>query len=381
MRLPRLLRSSTAALAALAALAGVALSCLEWEHDVEHCWWAEGNTTCYEEFRGELPYCSNDSTTCGVEGNLGCMATRPLRGECYSPCGLGLTFDEEGECAYTSGEAECGNGLIEFPEECDEGPNNHPYNSCLDSCRDNVCGDGYLGPGEVCDDGNYSNSDECVYDCEPADCGDGYRQLFPDDEEEECDMGPNNSNTGSCTLGCHTAVCGDGLVHEGKEDCDDGNGSNNDDCTNDCNFAACGDGFPQPGEECDDGNTIEDDSCLSNCEAAECGDGIVYEGAESCDDGNATDTDACPTTCEDAACGDGFIYEGMEECDDGNTSSGDGCNSACMSECGDGVIQGTEKCDGADFGGATCETETEGGFPFGSLSCNVDCTISDIDCF
>jgi hypothetical protein len=38
--------------------------------------------------------------------------------------------------------------------------------------------------------------------------------------------------------------------------------------------------------------------------------------------------------------------------------------------CGDGVVDGTEACDGADLGDATCQTL---GFASGTLACNVDC--------
>ena len=64
-------------------------------------------------------------------------------------------------------------------------------------------------------------------------------------------------------------------------------------------------------------------------------------------------------SCPMAICGDG-ILEGNEKCDDGNINSGDGCSSTCTIEkgytcplvkapcvpdCGDGILTGNEPCD------------------------------------
>ena len=46
-------------------------------------------------------------------------------------------------------------------------------------------------------------------------------------------------------------------------------------------------------------------------------------------------------------------------------------------ECGNGVAETGEECDGADLGGATCGSE---GFYCGALSCNVDCTLDTSGC-
>jgi cysteine-rich repeat protein len=34
-----------------------------------------------------------------------------------------------------------------------------------------VCGDGFLGPNEGCDDGNLIDGDGCSANCIPEDCG------------------------------------------------------------------------------------------------------------------------------------------------------------------------------------------------------------------
>lgn len=49
-----------------------------------------------------------------------------------------------------------------------------------------------------------------------------------------------------------------------------------------------------------------------------------------------------------------------------------------MSECGNGVIDGANECDGADLGNATCLTE---GFSGGTLVCSGECTLDTSGCF
>jgi cysteine-rich repeat protein len=78
----------------------------------------------------------------------------------------------------------------------------------------------------------------------PPVCGDGYV-----DPGEQCDDGAANSNTtpNACRKNCQAAHCGDGVVDNG-EACDDGNADPNDGCTNQCTIAndSCsGAGFAQ----------------------------------------------------------------------------------------------------------------------------------------
>ena len=181
-----------------------------------------------------------------------------------------------------------------------------------------ACGDGFVQPGESCDDGNTSNAD-------------------------------------LCTNLCVAPRCGDGFVQAG-EGCDDGNTSNTDLCTNSCVAAACGDGFLQTGEACDDGNAITEECaygqascvvCDSACASVAgdtdlCGDSTV-DATETCDDGNAftetctyglTSCEVCNGACLTTAgatsyCGDGIV-QGAEACDDGNTVNTDTCTNACV---------------------------------------------------
>jgi cysteine-rich repeat protein len=288
-----------------------------------------------------------------------------------------LTLSLFGSCAEPTPESECGNGIIDPNEGCDDG-NQRNSDSCPDgqggSCQPARCGDGFLwndyGGGEECDDGNIFKFDGCSTICQlELECGNGTI-----DPGEECDDG-NQNNHDSCPDGeggtCQEARCGDGFLWEndnGIETCDDGNQNNNDSCpdgeTGSCQTASCGDGFvwnsDGGNETCDDGNIETGDGCSFECFLENCGNGTVETG-EECDDGNQNNSDSCPDgiggTCQEASCGDGFIWDsdnGVETCDDGNQANNDSCpdgdSGSCQSAiCGDGFIWnidgGDENCD------------------------------------
>lgn len=207
-----------------------------------------------------------------------------------------------------------------------------------------LCGDGFIDPGEGCDEGEANSpAGQCTPACQLPACGDGFHHAAT----EACDDG-NATDTDACTNACAVAICGDGIVYAAVELCDDGNDSDTDGCTNTCTLASCGDGVVQAPEACDDGNDSDTDGCLSTCLNASCGDGFVHGGVEQCDDANGSDNDACPSTCQTATCGDGFVFAGNEACDDGNDSDHDACLGNCVAAgCGDGLVyEGVEDCDG-----------------------------------
>ena len=66
----------------------------------------------------------------------------------------------------------CGDGFLDFGEECDDGDENSNEGACLSNCMTAFCGDGLVWAGvEECDDGS-SNSDTepfvCRTDCRAA---------------------------------------------------------------------------------------------------------------------------------------------------------------------------------------------------------------------
>jgi hypothetical protein len=116
----------------------------------------------------------------------------------------------------------------------------------------------------------------------------------------------------------------------------------------------------------------------------------VSTGSEETTMGAETETEG-PGTTSVEECGNGII-EGSEECDgkdlggadcesegfDGGELSCAGCEfdagGCVMVTCGDGVVEGNEACDGDELGDATCVSQ---GFDGGELACDDGCAVFD----
>ncbi|MBU1020934.1 MAG: DUF4215 domain-containing protein, partial [Firmicutes bacterium] len=269
------------------------------------------------------------------------------------------------------------------------------YNSSS-SCS---CGDGIIGVGEICDDGNATDSGYCNEDCSGfiTVCGNGIKE-----EDEECDDSNNISNDG-CSSTCKieigsviTSYCGDGIKDDGEQcDCGDGIGplylpSN---CGNvnqiyttynipetaslDFYFNPFWRLDPQPLYYC------KAETCTTSyLVPSYCGDGEWNSDFEQCDyrvDNGSGDWGLginidnqyyCNGSCQDYGgwCGDGETQSLKEVCDFGDNNnincpewSSEGipttcqeCSESCqtletkdVSYCGDGVVNlGYESCEG-----------------------------------
>jgi hypothetical protein len=258
--------------------------------------------------------------------------------------------------------------------------------SCATECAEPVstCGDNVVDPDEDCD-GTAPACTELGFDGGTAFCS------------FDCTI-----DTSGCTNTSES--CGNGVVDIG-EACD-GNNLQGSGCTNfgytggtlsctdvcDLNFSnctettpnVCGDGEIAGSEQCD-GNNLGGESCttlgytsgtlrcsgcafnVSSCVAdgPVCGNGII-EAGETCDGSNVNGID----------CFDFGATAGTVRCttDCLNYDSSD-CTADAV--CGDSVINGSETCDGFDFGGDSCANQ---GFVSGSLSCFSDCTVDNSGC-
>ena len=209
------------------------------------------------------------------------------------------------------------------------------------------CGNGIINSGEECDDGNRIATDSCTDSCKLAVCGDGHvrTDLGPSEADfESCDDGEANANTAGCLEGCVVARCGDGYVRDdvapgepGFESCDDQNAIDTDDCTNGCLLARCGDGITR--------TTGGAPSSFASCaEASDCAEGeqclnaqCVNPAHEACDDGNDDSSDGCSNTCQLGRCGDGIVQD-AEECDDGDDSPDPSCTGCRLARCDAGCF-------------------------------------------
>jgi cysteine-rich repeat protein len=238
-----------------------------------------------------------------------------------------------------------------------------------DVCIDiDGCGDGVVGEGEVCDDGNVIEGDNCSANCKSLEwCGNGIVDRV---KGESCD--DSNYVAGDdCDPYCQEEICGNGELDDG-EVCDDDNAKSGDGCRNDCRSnEACGNGIKDEhlGEECEFENApfpesfMDTDECDNDCTEPQCGDGHVNamfkvvtpiddnepDQNEECDpgilDNNETqDSPGCDSNCTFVECGDGHINRAMvnghplEECDMKGSGGIDlpNCDGDCTSpRCGD----------------------------------------------
>jgi len=244
----------------------------------------------------------------------------------------------------------CGNGILEAPEECDDG-NFVDGDGCSSTCElEAICGDGVINqPSEECDDGNNIDNDGCSAIC-IIECGDG--TVGPN---EECDPPGVVNSVLNCTANCTLTGCGDGTIDPGEE-CEPPNTIF---CDSTCQrIPICGDGhLDSPPEECDDGNIISGDGCTNLCIIEFCGDGTVNNnGTEECEPpGPINPVLSCSSTCQFEGCGDGDIDPG-EECEPPGTST---CDDTCqrIPVCGDGFVDASEECD-----------------PPNGVNCSANCT-------
>ncbi len=139
-------------------------------------------------------------------------------------------------------------------------------------CKRNVCGDGILGPGEDCDDGNTANGDACPSTCTLELCG---NQRI--DSGEECDSGFRDIFSlkqalqgsapmpHSCWMFYNDSAAAAKWARENRNSFDYQRDQDLFVPHFKCKRNVCGDGILGPGEDCDDGNQDNTDGCTSNC--------------------------------------------------------------------------------------------------------------------
>lgn len=308
------------------------------------------------------------------------------------------------ENANENSNADCGNGVLDAGEECDEGTDNSDTvpDACRLDCLHAHCGDGVADAGESCDGEDLDptscgdlvgfNHGELACDatCELdtslcSECGDGV--LDPGEECDGQDLGGQDcasvANASEGTLVCATDCayntsgcweCGNGVL-EATEACDEG-AANCDvagcTCSTSCTLPGCGDGVLDPtlGEECDEGvfNCIGPGcTCNPSCILPGCGNSMVEPflgedcdlGAANCDVAGCT----CASNCTAPGCGNGALESYLgEQCDEGPANcdmTGCTCNSICLVPgCGNGWVDFGEDCDlgtaNCDVAGCTC---------------------------
>lgn len=215
----------------------------------------------YEEWEGAIcangDMCETDAdctdgSTCGSRTRTAACSTSQI---CEDYDNAGGVCDNDADCDI-SGRGNCVDGVCESATDvgylcsgdvqCDSWTcstdtyQTYRYRTCNSSTcdwdswsrcvgGDQQCGNGILEGDEVCDDGNDSNNDACLNTCTYNTCGDDYVYTGV----ESCDRGSSNGEVCSSTYGgtcqyCTTtceymtrsgSYCGDGTIN-GSEVCD-----------------------------------------------------------------------------------------------------------------------------------------------------------------
>jgi MYXO-CTERM domain-containing protein len=195
-----------------------------------------------------------------------------------------------------------------------------------------VCGNSFVDPGEVCDDGGVIGCDGCSPVCQAEVCGNG-----SPDCGEGCDDG-NTTDCDGCSSTCEIEVCGNGIPTCGEE-CDDGNVAGCDGCSPTCRIEACGNGTVDCGEACDDGG-VPNSCCGPTCQLKVAGSACAPDGT-ACTDDRCTALGACEHVPNTAPC-DAGVPCTIGQCSAGTCGvtgpvtacvGGDGC---CPAGCGAG---------------------------------------------
>ncbi|MBQ1265465.1 MAG: hypothetical protein IIY06_01675 [Proteobacteria bacterium] len=333
--------------------------------------------------------------------------------------------------------AYCGDGMVNVASEACDGnafatgsddcaSYSNVYKSgtkvkCLSNCqvdtstceRKEYCGDGIVNGAEYCDgdsfmldetrcsewDGKYSsgsvkcNNTTCDLDYSAcvlkpsAKCGNGVVEIA---NNEMCDGTQFMDGAGSCAEYAPTMYSGGSLS-----------------CTHDCQIddsactaiKLCGNGAIDPGEECDgskfngsfkacsgynsmlymSGGTL---GCTSDCKIdvsgciPYCGNGSVNTTkGEDCDHSASGDKfQPTKNTCAKVV---GTGSTGTLACTNACKFDTSSCSPAVTEYCGDGIVNGTEKCDGTAFKNnlTKCTDWNDAAYSGGNVSCDASCNI------
>ena len=347
-------------------------------------------------------------------------------GACGNSCGVGNVC-KEGMCFCEADQSQC------LTACCSTGCVDVLSNVAHCNACENACNKGELCVNASCEsncpDGFSQCQDQCVDTKNNAkhcgDCG----ATCPDPSESRLHIERSYCLNSQCYIVCA----------KGYADADDDINSG---CEKEVS-SVCGNGFIEEGEACD-ADKLNDQTCesqvgegsrgtlrcapdcmsfiTSDCSAATtCGNGRI-DGSERCDNndlgGNTCESVLgagstgfllCKGNCQEfdtrgcskpTLCGNNQLDAG-EVCDaeklnnqncasvvgvgsTGNLKCAANCDafdiSGCTARavCGDGIINGTEECDGTKFDGATCESRVGAGSK-GTLTCD-NCKISTKNC-
>jgi cysteine-rich repeat protein len=224
-------------------------------------------------------------------------------------CGDNKKFNGPQDAGIDTSRYKCGNGVVDDPEQCDDGDANGGQDArCTTDCRWVCSSDAECTDGDPCNGTDTCVDHVCVTGAEQPDgttCGDA----------KLC-------RNGSCT----DAVCGDSFTTTPGEECDDSNSNTGDGCENNCKYSCVSTDTTRnctPIDPCQGQGACNDTTHV-------CAAGTPLGDNTSCGNGNYCKTGVCTTP----MCGNGMVEPG-ETCDLGasNGTMGSGCKANCTYEC------------------------------------------------
>ena len=259
----------------------------------------------------------------------------------------------------------CGNGKLEYDEDCDDGNTADDGNGCSETCTaNNVCGNGTVeSVFEYCDDGNATDDDNgcdsvckldpgyCAPTAAPTTIGCTNNAAFVSQTAVPTIVAPGETFSVAITMNNNGDTAWGGLEYYrlGTQ-----NPGDNTIWTGSTRVEITAGTVIQPGGNhtfvvnatapatpgiynfqyrmvLEGVEWFGTETTNVSIRVVGCGNGVI-ETAEDCDDGNETDDgNGCSETCEaNNVCGNGTIESAVENCDDGNeTDDGNGCSETC----------------------------------------------------
>ena len=207
--------------------------------DCYHLWVGGGGLDKVSDY-----LCEAFGGTCEPQDGDGCDSQCKSEGQVLSSASSSTSSIEDVDDEDDGTGPECGNGIREGNEQCDEGDRNSDDTeaACRKDCTSGTCGNGQIetNHGEECDCGPIVTTNcitqnaegigiLCKLSCTGDYCGDNkvYSKGMDDKhrtmDDEVCDAGDSNSDepNAACRTDCKPARCGDGIVDSGEQ-CDSG---------------------------------------------------------------------------------------------------------------------------------------------------------------